>query len=123
MQPSLFIYLDSEGRAMVRPYSNWRSHPDQPCMVAYRLLLHLVWGPPPEGRPLACHVACDHHRCMNATHGRHGSHADNYHEWRLLRELYDALEELSPQEREAYLALHHPCRALLAGQGFECYTT
>lgn len=68
--PSLYVYTDSDDRIMLRPWANWRCHPDQPCMVAFRLLMWLTWGPPPGPGYFACHMACDNHQCMNPTHGR-----------------------------------------------------
>ena len=64
--PSLYVYTDSQGRVMLRPWSDWGSRPNQPCRVAFRVLMWLCWGPPPEGH-IACHMACDHHGCLNPT--------------------------------------------------------
>lgn len=106
---------------MIRPWSNVEGHSSQPCMSAFRALMYLMWGPPPNGGLLACHVACDHHRCMNPTHGRWGTHADNYWEWRLLENYYQALAEASTWQADSYKVIRHPCKGLLASQGFACY--
>lgn len=125
-QPSLYLYHDSEGRVMLRGWSNTTHHPTQRCVVAFRVVMWLCWGPPPTPksdlevpRTLACHVACDHHRCLNPTHGRWGTVHQNMHEWRLLRE-YRRLV-LSLPAGHAHRAAH-PCHDLLANQGFACYT-
>lgn len=67
--PYLYIYEDSKGRVLVRPWSDCKGHKRQPCRVAFRILLWLVWGPPPD-KHIACHMACDHKQCMNPAHGR-----------------------------------------------------
>jgi hypothetical protein len=103
---------------MLRPHGNTSSHPRQRCVVAYRVILQLAWGPPPEGRPLACHVGCDNKSCLNPAHGRWGSHKDNARENKLLRAFKAALDELPSRQRAAFIAMEHPCRPLLDCQGF-----
>ena len=40
-----------------------------PCAV-HRLVCWYAWGPPPEGRPEACHFCCDVKECVNPRHLR-----------------------------------------------------
>jgi hypothetical protein len=115
---TLYAYLDSEDRWRVRPWADTRSHRRQPTMSAFRLLLWLVWGPPPTPKHQACHFACDNHRCMNPAHGRWGTHRDNAREHVALSRFKATVGALPRHLRNKFSAIVHPVRTLLRRQGF-----
>lgn len=115
---SLYAYRCSKGRLMLRPWSNTSSHKGQPMRVAFRILMELLWGPPPSRSHIACHVACDHEMCMNPAHGRWGTQGDNRTEAKLLKKYYAALGEVPTHLRGPFKRACHPCRGVLYAQGF-----
>lgn len=125
-----YVYLDKDRRPMLRPFASTAAHPGAPCCVAFRVLMYLMWGPPPPvpvvlpsgevriKRAVACHFACDHHNCLNPFHGRWGTDGDNNREQAVLKEYWACLKRMPTTElREEYKAEHNPAQALMCSQG------
>ena len=118
VMPKVYVYIGGKGRLMLRPWSDTNSHEGQPSTAAFRVLMWLCWGPPPRPGLVACHVACDHHRCMNPLHGRWGTQADNLREHSLLSAYYNAIRRMPDACRGRFASACHPARNLLVEQGF-----
>jgi len=120
---TLYAYLNSQGRVMIRPMANDSNDrlmlppKTQKCITAMRLVLWLTWGPPGP-RQIACHYYCDNHRCLNPAHGRWGTHGHNRLEYKLLRTFKLELAKQPERLKERFIREHHPTRHMLAGQGF-----
>lgn len=102
---------------LLRPESTYRTRGPGNTIAAFRLVLWLTWRPPGPGE-LACHLGCDHHRCLNPAHGRWGTHKENWLEAALLGTFKEALAEQPEEERQAFTRENHPTLHLLARQGF-----
>ena len=120
---TLYVYLDGDGRLMVKPGTSGAHVAHLPVggrsMVLYRLLMWLTWGRPPLGKTsIATHFACDHHGCLNPAHGRWGTQQSNRAEFAILR-AFKAEVALVPTHLKAqYTRDNHPMNPLLARQGF-----
>lgn len=110
-------YLDKEGRVMLRPAGGPSKGRRYSAITAFRAVIWLMWGPPRPGA-IATHFACDHHACLNPTHGRWGTIRSNRYEDRLLREFKAELAQQPRKERKAFIFENHPTRPLMLRQGF-----